>query len=496
MDSSILSLANLGPALPVIVLVTWATLLLIVDLFITKKSLTAAIALAGLLLTGGLLLQQTIAANGVALSAFNGMVMADGFALFLQGVILLTAFFGILIAMEYLPKHGLERGEYYTLLLFTTTGMMFMTLANDLIVVFIALELLSIPLYILTGFIRNNAISEEAALKYFLLGSFASGFMVYGIALNYGGTGTTQLAGVVNALKGQAQSLPLALIGMGLIVVGLAFKVAAVPFHMWTPDVYQGAPTPVTAFMSVGSKIGGFGALLRVLIMAFPTMAPQWGNVLAIIAIFTMILGNVVAISQTDIKRLLAYSSIAHAGYILMAVAASQDPTVANFAASAAAFYLLTYMFTNLGAFAIAMAVERADGTGTAINDYAGLSKTHPWLALSMSLFMLSLAGLPPSAGLVGKFFVFEAAIQAGAHGNILMIITAIVGVLTSLVSAFYYARVIVMMYFRDGAGEAELKPALGAATLLTALGTFILGVVPGPVFYVAQQALIKLGGG
>jgi NADH-quinone oxidoreductase subunit N len=495
MDLSTISLENILPALPVIVLVTWATLLLLADLFIERKMLTAAIALAGLLLAGGLLVFQEVSRGEIVQVGFSGMVIADGFALFLQGVILLTTFLGILVAMEYLPRHKIERGEYYTLLLFTTAGMMLMVLANNLIMVFVALELLSIPLYVLTGFVRKGTRSEEAAMKYFLLGAFASGFMVYGIALTYGGTGTTQLSGVVDALQGQsANSQVLAMIGMGLIVVGLGFKVGAVPFHMWTPDVYEGAPTPVTAFMSVGSKIGGFAALLRVLVIAFPDLAPQWGNVIAVIAIITMILGNFVAVSQRDIKRLLAYSSIAHAGYILMAVAAAQNPAVADFAASAAAFYMLTYVFTNIGAFAVAMAVERTDGTGTEIENFAGLSKTHPWLALAMTLFMLSLAGLPPTAGLIGKIFVFQAAVEAASNGNVLMIILAIVGALTSVISAFYYARIILMMYFREGTGEAELRPALGAATALSALGTLLLFVLPTQAFALAVKALI--GGG
>ena len=480
-------------ALPVIVLVMWATFLLIVDLFLPRKWMTAVLSLVGLVIAGVLLAVQAISTQGVAFSGFSGMITADGFALFLQAIFLLAAFIGVLISMDYLPRHGLERGEFYTLLLFTTSGMMLMALAANLIVVFIALEMLSIPLYVLTGFARPRLTSEEAAMKYFLLGAFASGFLVYGIALVYGGTGTTSLAGIVDALHGQALSLPLAGMGMGLIIVGLGFKVAAVPFHMWTPDVYQGAPTPVTAFMSVGAKAGGFAALLRVLILAFPDIASTWGWVIGIIAMLTLILGNLVAVSQTDIKRMLAYSSIAHAGYILIAVAAAQDPAVTQYAVSAAVFYLLTYTVTNLGAFAVVLAVERSDGTGTEIDNFAGLSKTHPVLALMMTLFMLSLTGMPPSAGLVGKFFVFEAAIRAAATHPFLIAL-AVVGVLTSVVSAFYYLRVVIMMYFRDGTGEATMQPALTAAMVITAMGTLVLGIVPGPVFQMAQQALLSLG--
>lgn len=487
------TLDSLVLALPVIVLVMWATLLLIVDLFLPRKWMTAMLSLVGLVIAGVLLGVQAVSTRGVPFSGFSGMITADGFALFLQAIFLLAAFIGVLISMEYLPRHGIERGEFYTLLLFTTSGMMLMALAADLIVVFVALEMLSIPLYVLTGFARPRLTSEEAAMKYFLLGAFASGFMVYGIALAYGGTGTTRLAGIVEALHGQALSLPLAVMGMGLIIVGLGFKVAAVPFHMWTPDVYQGAPTPVTAFMSVGAKAGGFAALIRVLILAFPDVASTWGWVIGIVAMLTLILGNVVAVSQTDIKRMLAYSSIAHAGYILIAVAAAQDPAVTRYAVSAAVFYLLTYTITNLGAFAVVLAVERSDGTGTEIDNFAGLSKSHPILALVMTLFMLSLTGMPPSAGLVGKFFVFEAAIRAAAS-NPFMVALAVVGVVTSVVSAFYYLRVVIMMYFREGTGEATVQPALTAAVILTAVGTLALGIVPGPIFQMAQQALLSLG--
>jgi NADH-quinone oxidoreductase subunit N len=331
-------------------------------------------------------------------------------------------------------------------------------------------------------------------MKYFLLGAFASGFMVYGIALTYGGTGTTSLAGVVAALRGGSQHLALTLIGMGLIVVGLGFKVAAVPFHMWTPDVYQGAPTPVTAFMSVGAKVAGFAALIRVLATAFPGLAAEWGFLIMVLSALTMILGNMVAISQSDIKRMLAYSSIAHAGYILMAVAAAQNPAIAQEAASAAVFYLLVYAFTNLGAFAVVLAVERDDGTGTQIDDFAGLSRTRPLLAVTMTMFMLSLTGFPISGGLVGKFFIFQAAIHA-ADGNLWMAVLAVIGVLTSIMSAFYYMQVVRLMWFSEGEGKAVLQPALAAATILTAAATFILGITPGPVFALAQRALLALGG-
>lgn len=495
MEIPTLESINLMAVLPVLALSGWACLLLLADLFIPagRKGWTAWLSLVGLVGASGLLAAQAATfMPGYPQTAFMGMVVVDGFALFFQGIFLLAAIIGILIATNYLPRHGIERGDYYTLLLFTTIGMMVMAMAADLIIVFVALEMLSIPLYILSGFARPRPDSEEAALKYFLLGAFSSGFLVYGIALAYGGTGTTAISGIGAAFTGDVVNLPLAVAGLGLILVGLGFKVAAVPFHMWTPDVYQGAPTPVTAFMSIGAKAGGFAALLRVLVVAFPSIANEWGALVAIMSGLTMLLGNIVAISQSNIKRMLAYSSIAHSGYILVAVAAAQRPENAPYAVSAALFYLLAYAMTNLGAFAMVIAVERDDGSGVEIDDFAGLGKTHLWLALAMTLFMLSLVGMPISAGLIGKVFVFQAAIQV-SEGNPLLLTVVIIGVLTSVVSAFYYLKVVVVMFFREGEGSMPgIAPALRAALTVTAFGTLVLGIIPGPVFQMTQQALLR----
>jgi NADH-quinone oxidoreductase subunit N len=480
MELPTLETINLMALLPVLALTAWACLLLVVDLFIPdgRKVWTAWLALVGLVGAAVLLAIQaaTFAPNELQV-AFAGMVRVDGFALFFQAIFLLAAIVGILIAMSYLPRHGIERGDYYTLLLFTTIGMMVMSMAGDLIVVFVALEMLSFPLYILSGFARPRVASEEAALKYFLLGAFSSGFLVYGIALVYGGTGTTAIAGIVEAFSGESVNLALAYAGMGLILVGLGFKVSAVPF---------------TAFMSIGAKAGGFAALLRVLVVAFPAIADEWGALVAIIAGLTMLLGNIVAISQSNIKRMLAYSSIAHAGYILVAVAAAKQPDTAAYAVSAALFYLLAYAVTNLGAFAVVVAVERDDGAGGNIDDFAGLGKTHFWTAMTMALFMLSLTGMPISAGLFGKVFVFQAAIQA-SPGDPLLLTVVIIGVLTSVVSAFYYLKVVVVMFFREGEGAMPgIAPALQAALAVTAFATLILGIIPGPVFQLAQRALLR----
>src|SRR5688572_13732180 len=399
---------------PLIFLTVWACVLLLVDLFIPKerKGITALFSALGLGLTVGL----TLAESGQEITGFSGMVTLDGFSVFVNALLLVSGLLGIALAYGYVKRMGLERGEYYTLLLFSVTGMMLMAQASDLIVVFIALELLSIPLYVLAAFARPKVESEEAGLKYFLLGAFATGFVVYGTALVFGATGSTNLSAIVAFATGETSSLLLT-IGAALILVGFGFKVAAVPFHMWTPDVYQGAPSAVTAFMSSGAKIAGFAALLRVFATAFPSIAVDMTDIFWALAASTMILGNVVAISQTDIKRLLAYSSIAHAGYILMAFVPYGNPEVSRDSIAAGLFYLVSYAVTNFGAWGVVIALEKSEGRGLSISDYAGLAKKHPALAAAMTVFMLSLIGLPPTLGLVGKIYLFRAVIDGGFYG-------------------------------------------------------------------------------
>jgi NADH-quinone oxidoreductase subunit N len=472
---------DLLSVLPLLILAVWASALLIVDLFIPddRKGITAVLAAIGLLASLGLTLSQF----NLQRSAYGGMIVADGYASFLHVVFLVAGLFGIGLGHDYLRRQGILRGEYYGLLLFTISGMMLMAQAGDLIVVFLALELLSIPLYVLSGFASPQLRSQESAMKYFLLGAFASGFIVYGIALMFGATGTTLLSGVVEALRGGLSSDPLALAGAGLILVGLGFKIAAVPFHMWTPDVYEGAPSPVVGFMSVGAKAGGFAALLRVFIAAFPSMAPTWGPLAMWVSALTMTWGNVAAIAQKNIKRMLAYSSIAHAGYILMALPAAANPNVTADAVGSALFYLLAYAFTNLGAWGVVVALERREGRGLTIDDYAGLAKRRPGLAAAMLLFMLSLTGLPPTAGFVGKFYIFRAVLQAN------LVWLALVGVITSLVSAYYYLRIVIVMYMQEGEPESRSEFWLNGSVGLTAIVTFLVGVLPGPLFAIASKA-------
>jgi NADH-quinone oxidoreductase subunit N len=471
--------SDLLPALPVLIISVWAILLLLFDLFISNKSTIAILAAVGVAVA----LVAVIVRFGSDQVAFNGMIVADSFSDFLQIVILATALLGIAVAYDYLRRMNLERGEYYALMLFTVAGMLLMSLAGDLILVFLAIELLSIPLYVLSGFARPEKGSEEAAMKYFILGAFSSAFLVYGIALIFGATGTTSMAGVAQSIGANQADPTLLIIAVPMLLVGLGFKVAAVPFHMWTPDVYQGAPSAVVAFMSVGAKVAGFAALLRIFIAALPELADAWGPVVVAISAATMIWGNVAAIAQTNIKRMLAYSSIAHAGYLLMALAAASNSRVADAAVSAALFYLFAYLFSNLGAWAVVLAMERADGRGLLIEDYAGLGRRRPALALAMAIFMLSLIGVPPTVGFIGKFLVFSVTVDAGLIG------LAIVGVVTSLISAYYYMRVVVMMYMRTGEPETRSEGWLNRTVGLTALATFLLGVLPGPILILAGNA-------
>ena len=471
--------------LPLIVLVVWACVLLLVDLFIPKerKGLTALLAALGLSLTLGLTFSQI----GRQSTGFNNMVTLDGFSVFVDALLLVSGLLGIALAYGYVQRMGIARGEYYTLLLFSVAGMMLMAQAADLIIVFLALELLSLPLYVLAAFARPQAESEEAGIKYFLLGAFASGFVVYGITLAFGATGSTSLSAIATAVSGGTANLGLLAVGAALILVGFGFKVAAVPFHMWTPDVYQGAPSAVTAFMASGAKIAGFAALLRVFASAFTALSVDLTPILWGLAALTMIVGNLIAISQTNIKRLLAYSSIAHAGYILMAFVPFGNPDVRPISIAAGLFYLVAYAVTNFGAWAVVIALEKAEGKGLDLDDYAGLGRKYPALAAAMTIFMLSLTGVPPTLGLIGKLYLFRAVIAGGFYG------LAIIGVLTSLISAYYYLRVVVIMYMREGEPQTTRDPWLNLTWGLTALATVIVSLIPGPLFDLASQAVLKL---
>jgi NADH-quinone oxidoreductase subunit N len=401
-----------------------------------------------------------------------GVVMADNFGLFVTLVLVVIGLLSLAISAPTVEREGLPQGEYYALLLFSLSGMMLMATATDLLVIFLALEVMSIGVYILTGIRRDSALSTEAAFKYFLLGAFSSAFFLYGIAFTYGLTGSTRLDRIGSLIAAQAMApTPMELLALGLLFVGFAFKVSAVPFHMWTPDAYEAAPPSVTGFMSTGVKAAAFAAFTRVLLSAFEPLRADWVPVLWAVAAATMIVGTVVGVAQSSVKRMLAYSSIAHGGYLLLALLAANDV-----GKGAVLFYLLAYAVTNLGAFGVIALLDNAHRPNDRIRDYAGLSNTHPALAALMTIFLLSLGGFPPTAGFIAKWYVFSAAVKAGYTW------LAIIGVLTSVVSVFFYLRVVVMMYMTPSEQPATF-PAVpriaGFALIASAVLVFYLGILP-----------------
>lgn len=414
--------------------------------------------------------------------AFSGALAIDDYTVYFELVILLTAAMTVAMSLEYVPDFGLSAAEYYALLLFAALGMMLMAAAGDLIVIFLGLETMSIAVYALAGFIRRDPRSSEAAIKYFLLGAFSTGFLLYGIALVYGATGTIKLEPIHAALAAHPTATPLLLLGLGMMLIGFGFKVAAVPFHMWTPDAYEGAPSPVTAFMAVGVKLAAFAGFLRIFLVTLGPLSANWGAVLWVVAALTMTAGNLIALVQSNIKRMLAYSAIAHAGYLLVGMAAGSSIE----AGGAILYYLLGYAFTNLGAFAVVVALERRGKARDLIADYRGLAAREPALAAAMALFLLSLTGVPPLAGFVGKFYIFAAALRAG------VVWLVVIAVLNSVASAYYYIMVIVAMYMQEGGAQVTrlaARPALLATIALAALGTIVIGVYPQPYMTAAANA-------
>jgi NADH-quinone oxidoreductase subunit N len=396
---------------------------------------------------------------------------------------LISGLAAVALAADYLKRNNAERGEYYTLLLFSIAGMMLMASAGDLIVVFLALELLSIPLYVLAGFFRPNLASEEAALKYFLLGAFSSAFLLFGVAWVYGATGHTDFKGIIDlAIVGKANNT-LMLVGGGLILVGLGFKIGIFPFHGWVPDTYQGAPTSVTAFMTIATKAAGFAGLLRVFALLFPVQAPAISTVFWVLAAASMIFGNVTAIAQTNVKRMLAYSSIANAGYILMGFVAFGGPVVTE-SLSSAVFYLLAYGLTSFTAWAVIIALEPAGSDGLTLEDFSGLGKNHPWLAGALLISMLSFTGLPLTMGFWGKFYLFKTAVDGGYNG------LALIGLLTSLASAYYYLRLVLYAYFKPG--ELVFQSGRWAAGVAVFMAAVVLGLslFPNPVFQACSNLI------
>ena len=412
-----------------------------------------------------------------------GVIAADNFGLFVTVVLAIVGVLTIMFSSQVLERDGLPAGEYYALILFSIVGMIMMATATDLLVIFIALEILSLAVYVLTAIRRDHMPGTEAAFKYFLLGAFSSAFFLYGIAFTYGVTGSTRLAAVGSFLSAQSMSNnPMILLALGLLLVGFAFKISAVPFHMWTPDAYEGAPAIVTGFMSTGVKAAAFAAFARVFLSAFEPFKGEWAPVVALIAIATMVLGTVVGVAQSNLKRMLAYSSIAHGGYLLVGLVAANQVGKA-----AILFYLLAYSVTNLAAFGVIALLGSRDKANDNLRDYAGLWHTRPALAALMTVCLLSLGGLPPTAGFIGKWYIFSAAVSAGYYS------LAVIGMLTSVISVFFYLRVVVMMYMAEREGEAVHVRVTGvgmAALAVSIAAIFYLGVLPTKILDLAASSI------
>jgi NADH-quinone oxidoreductase subunit N len=467
--------------LPLAALVLWALLMLLVGLFLKNRyslvpPVLAAIGLGGVF---ALTLYQP-----VPRSAFSGMVSIDGFSVFLSCLFLLGGLLTVLMSPAYLKRFGLDNYEYYPLLLLSVSGMMLMASAANLIIVFLALELLSIPLYVLAGIARPREESQEASLKYFLLGTFASGFVLFGISLIFAAAGSTDFQAILAALSGESAIMPLLIAGAGLLVIGIGFKIAVVPFHAWAPDVYQGAPSTVTAFMAVGAKTAGFAALLRIFGEVFASQSAVVAPVFIVLAALTMIIGNLMALAQTNLKRLMAYIGIAGAGYVLMAFVPFGQAIVQADSIASALFYLLAFTLASFGAWAVLAMLEKDDRTGLELDDLAGLGRRSPLLAAAMTIFMLSFTGIPLTLGFWGKFYLFRTVIQGG------YVWLAVLGILTSLVAAYYSLRVIVKMYFTPGEAEVKVCFWTTVVAIFCALCVLVLSFLPGELLSLAARAV------
>jgi len=467
---------------PEIILTVAGTLLMVLDPFFAKKTpkLFGHLSIFAFLLA----IAGAAGANSVPGSAFSDLLVVDGFGTFFRFLVLGIGILTVLASYRYLDVEKAETGEYHALLLFSVVGQCLMVASNDLIMIFIGLEISSIATYILAGYLRNDRRNNEAALKYFLLGSFATAFLLYGVALIYGVTGTTKLDEIRTALNNPAAAPSFAMVGIAaaLMFVGLAFKVSGAPFQIWAPDVYQGAPSPVSAFMATGPKAAAFAIFLRIFFTAFEQVAGGWEHLIWISALLSMTIGNFAALTQTNLKRMLAYSSIANAGYVLVALAANSVIGTA-----AAMFYLAAYALMNIGAFAVVTHLAGKGERHLNIEDLKGLGRRQPVTAAMLTVFLLSFIGVPLTGGFFGKFYIFEAALQAN------LVWLTVLGLLNSAVAAYYYLRLLVMMYMHEP-GEAAnniepLTPGLRAALILPMIGTFVLGVLPGVILNFAQRS-------
>jgi NADH-quinone oxidoreductase subunit N len=470
------------PIYPELLIIATALIVLVVDFFLDKKDkgFLGWFSLAGVLAAA----YTTVKMSGTAGAFFGGTFLLDPFAAFFKIAFYASCGLGILVSINYLKIEDIHRGEYYALMLFATSGMMLMASAGDLITLYLGLELMALSVYVLAGFMRRDSRSNEAGIKYLLLGAFSSGIMLYGMSLLYGISGTTNLNGILAFLRQADLGNPLLFMAMVMLIVSFGFKVAAAPFHMWVPDVYEGAPTSVTAFMSAGPKVAGFAVLLRVFAHALTPLHEHSTVILAGLAVLTMAVGNVMAIAQTNIKRMLAYSSIAHAGYALVGLAAGGPDGAAS-----VMLYVLIYALMNMGAFGVVILLRKSGVRGEEITDFSGLGKTNKTAALLMLIFLFSLTGIPPTAGFVGKFYIFKSAVQAG------LVWLAVAGVVFSAVSAYFYLRVIMLMYMYEPKAEFSLvqSPSLALALAISVTAVIVIGVYPSNVLDFARASIAGL---
>ena len=471
----IFQIPDLTPMMPELLMTALALTVLLLDLVIKKKEIVALISMAGVALV-------TLSLFGPKGETFGSMFISDGYSTFFKLIFVVNVILSVLISIKYIAVERVNHGEYYALILFSTIGMMIMASAGDLIVLYLGLELMALSTYVLAGFIRHDVKSNEAALKYFLLGAFSSAFLLYGISIIYGLTGTTDLRGIAFFIneRGLNDNFSL-LLSVIFLTVAFGFKIAAAPFHMWAPDVYEGAPTSITAFMSVGPKAAGFAVLGRVFMVAFVSVKVEWAAILVPLSILTMAVGNIVALSQTNIKRMLAYSSIAHAGYALLGIITANNEGLAS-----VMNYLMIYAFMNIGAFAVIIMLRSEGFKGESIYDYQGLSKTHPLAAVLMLIFMFSLTGIPPTAGFIGKLYIFMSAINAGYTWLV------IIAVIFSAISAYFYLRVVMYMYMREPKETVTLTTSFsnGVALGITTFAVLFIGVLPSFLLNLAKAAI------
>ncbi len=474
---------------PEILLTMFGLAVLLFDFLLDKrdKYLNAVLALIGLgfaLLQFGIFWFRYFRFVPPAYLGFDGTFAFDSFAIVAKFIIVLATAIVVLLSVKYLEIEEANLGEYYALLLFAAVGMMFMVSGVDLIVLFIALELMALCEYVLTGFLRGSRRSNEAAVKFFLLGAFSSGLLLYGMSLLYGIGGSTKLSIIAERLRDRPASDPLSWVALITLLAGMYFKIAAVPFHQWTPDAYEGAPTSITAFISVAPKVASFAFIIRILFMGLWPLRAEWQALTIGVAIATMTLGNFAAISQTNIKRFFGYSTIAHVGYLLLGLVAAADGNGDGL--RAIVIYLIVYAFMNLGAFAVIIVMRRRDIIGDEIDNLSGLMSRAPVLALLMLIFLLSLAGIPPTAGFIGKYFIFLSLIETGHY------YLALLGVGYSVVALYYYFRIVVVMFMKRQLDEVPLATSLGLRVALgvTLAMTLLIGIFPQPIIVIAREAV------